>query len=279
MPVDPPAPPSPTAPVAAPLLVRLVAPWRCYSRATTAAGDNEGLIGAADVGEHEATAAAPAGKCTAVPALTVRRRSRASRPLSGGSCRRPRRHTRPMAWVSVRALCAERDDVVVAGRRRPSQRGGLPVYLVGAHESAPALSRRISYKICNIPYTKVEYQSVDWALMKQVPRAWIRRRRRPRPSRRQSWRPGSEEPACTMTGQPCTGRAILSGPRTCKLGPMKSCASVCILAGSKKMPDSTSRSRKRRRRSCRPTGPSPRRRTRAPARSARHGPSARARRS
>ena len=35
-----------------------------------------------------------------------------------------------------------------------------------------------------------------------------------------SWRPASEAPAWTMTGQPCTGRAILSGPRTEKIFPL-----------------------------------------------------------
>ena len=54
-----------------------------------------------------------------------------------------------------------------------------------------------------------------------------------------SWRPASDAPACTITGQPCTGRAMLSGPRTERYSPLWS--STCILSGSKKMPLSTSR--------------------------------------
>ena len=54
-----------------------------------------------------------------------------------------------------------------------------------------------------------------------------------------SWRPTSEAPACTITGQPCTGRAMLSGPFTERYFPLWS--STCILSGSKKMPLSTSR--------------------------------------
>ena len=34
-----------------------------------------------------------------------------------------------------------------------------------------------------------------------------------------SWRPASDAPACTMTGQPWIGRAMLSGPRTDKCAP------------------------------------------------------------
>src|SRR5580698_7374759 len=41
-------------------------------------------------------------------------------------------------------------------------------------------------------------------------------------------RPSSDAPACTITGQPCTGRAILSGPRTERYFPLWS--STCILA-------------------------------------------------
>jgi hypothetical protein len=40
---------------------------------------------------------------------------------------------------------------------------------------------------------------------------------------------GSEAPAWTITGQPCTGRAMLSGPRTDRCSPLWS--STCILAG------------------------------------------------
>ena len=54
-----------------------------------------------------------------------------------------------------------------------------------------------------------------------------------------SWRPTSEAPACTITGQPCTGRAMLSGPFTEKYLPLW--LSVCSLSGSKKTPLSTSR--------------------------------------
>ena len=32
--------------------------------------------------------------------------------------------------------------------------------------------------------------------------------------------PSSEAPACTITGQPCTGRAMLSGPRTLRYLPL-----------------------------------------------------------
>ena len=54
-----------------------------------------------------------------------------------------------------------------------------------------------------------------------------------------SWRPASEAPACTITGQPCTGRAMLSGPFTEKYWPLW--LRVCILSGSKNTPFSTSR--------------------------------------
>ena len=46
-----------------------------------------------------------------------------------------------------------------------------------------------------------------------------------------SWRPASEAPACTITGQPWIGRAMLSGPRTERYSPLWS--STCILSGSK----------------------------------------------
>ena len=46
-----------------------------------------------------------------------------------------------------------------------------------------------------------------------------------------SCRPASDAPACTITGQPCTGRAMLSGPRTDRYSPLWS--STCIFAGSK----------------------------------------------
>jgi hypothetical protein len=43
--------------------------------------------------------------------------------------------------------------------------------------------------------------------------------------------PASEAPACTMTGLPCGGRAMFSGPATDNRGPRW--ARVCSFAGSK----------------------------------------------
>ena len=46
-----------------------------------------------------------------------------------------------------------------------------------------------------------------------------------------SWRPASDAPACTITGQPWIGRAMLSGPRTERYLPLW--LSTCSLSGSK----------------------------------------------
>ena len=51
--------------------------------------------------------------------------------------------------------------------------------------------------------------------------------------------PDFDAPACTITGQPCGGRAMLSGPFTEKNSPLW--LSVCSLSGSKNTPLSTSR--------------------------------------
>ena len=41
-------------------------------------------------------------------------------------------------------------------------------------------------------------------------------------------RPASDTPACTITGHPCGGRAMLSGPRTDRYSPLWS--STCIFS-------------------------------------------------
>src|SRR5262249_43210252 len=56
-----------------------------------------------------------------------------------------------------------------------------------------------------------------------------------------SWRPASEAPAWTMTGQPWIGRAMLSGPRTDRYFPLW--LSTCSLSGSKKSPFRTPRTK------------------------------------